>query len=336
MTVGLYVDGWAHRNLNTIDTFFTPWHAMFYSGFVAVGAWLAACTVRLSRAPRAVGVVAPAGYEVAVAGFVVFGAGGIFDWLWHTVRGIEQDLTAVMSAPHLVLMTGGMLILSAPFRAAWLSSDDREPSYPAFVPAVVALVFAMSLVTLFMMFHWGFEALDYAAVPVQARFTRHIVDTDGARRAMSVLTTTRGYMNVLLSNVLLFGPVLLMVRRWRTPFGTVATYFAGLSALMSALTSFHAWEWVGVAAAAGLGVDVLIHLLRPAPDRVRALRAVAVAGPLLLWSVYFGLVAVRYGLAWPVEIWTGTIIWTGLTGWGLSLLVAPVATVSRRDTRPAR
>src|SRR5215213_8119748 len=34
---GLFLDGWAHANLaSTLETFFTPWHAVLYSGFFAV------------------------------------------------------------------------------------------------------------------------------------------------------------------------------------------------------------------------------------------------------------------------------------------------------------
>jgi hypothetical protein len=34
---GGYVDGWAHNHLaTTLESFFTPWHAAFYSGFMAV------------------------------------------------------------------------------------------------------------------------------------------------------------------------------------------------------------------------------------------------------------------------------------------------------------
>jgi hypothetical protein len=32
---GLYLDGWAHNNIPSLETFFTPWHAVFYSGFLA-------------------------------------------------------------------------------------------------------------------------------------------------------------------------------------------------------------------------------------------------------------------------------------------------------------
>src|SRR4051794_28634008 len=33
---GLFIDGWAHSNIPQLETFFTPWHAIFYSGFLAV------------------------------------------------------------------------------------------------------------------------------------------------------------------------------------------------------------------------------------------------------------------------------------------------------------
>lgn len=38
LLVGLFVDGWAHVNLRSLESFFTPWHGLFYSGFFAVAA----------------------------------------------------------------------------------------------------------------------------------------------------------------------------------------------------------------------------------------------------------------------------------------------------------
>ena len=40
LIVGLFVDGWAHNTRPLLETFFTPWHALFYSGFAAVAAWV--------------------------------------------------------------------------------------------------------------------------------------------------------------------------------------------------------------------------------------------------------------------------------------------------------
>src|SRR5712691_7046633 len=43
--VGLFVDGWAHSNLAQLETFFTPWHALLYSGFAAAAVTLGAGTL---------------------------------------------------------------------------------------------------------------------------------------------------------------------------------------------------------------------------------------------------------------------------------------------------
>ena len=38
---GLYLDGWAHNHLpSALESFFTPWHGVFYSGFLATAAYL--------------------------------------------------------------------------------------------------------------------------------------------------------------------------------------------------------------------------------------------------------------------------------------------------------
>jgi hypothetical protein len=42
LLVGLVVDGWAHNNLQALESFFTPWHALFYSGVAATAVWVLA------------------------------------------------------------------------------------------------------------------------------------------------------------------------------------------------------------------------------------------------------------------------------------------------------
>src|SRR5438105_14992862 len=32
---GVFVDGWAHNHIPQLESFFTPWHAVLYSGFAA-------------------------------------------------------------------------------------------------------------------------------------------------------------------------------------------------------------------------------------------------------------------------------------------------------------
>ncbi|MGO4859041.1 hypothetical protein [Arthrobacter sp. 2MCAF14] len=90
LLTGTYVDGWAHNNLRDLETFFTPWHAILYSGFAACAVWIAALTWR-RHAPGARWTEAiPAGYGAAAAGVVLFLVSGAADFAWHSVFGIEQ------------------------------------------------------------------------------------------------------------------------------------------------------------------------------------------------------------------------------------------------------
>src|SRR5215213_4974458 len=43
---GLYWDGWAHAQPGLVDTFFTFWHAVLYSGFLAVAIVLSVTQLR--------------------------------------------------------------------------------------------------------------------------------------------------------------------------------------------------------------------------------------------------------------------------------------------------
>src|SRR6266536_6535639 len=66
---GLFLDGWAHNTRPQLETFFTPWHAVFYSGFAAIAAWI--CWSVWSR--RGV----PAGYGPALVGVAIFLLSGV-------------------------------------------------------------------------------------------------------------------------------------------------------------------------------------------------------------------------------------------------------------------
>ena len=39
-TAGVFLDGWAHTHGRVDDTFLTPWHAVLYSGFLAMAVLL--------------------------------------------------------------------------------------------------------------------------------------------------------------------------------------------------------------------------------------------------------------------------------------------------------
>src|SRR5437867_8717930 len=84
---GVLADAWAHTNiLSTLESFFTPWHALLYSGFAALALW----TVGMAYRRRADAPVWwrdgwPAGYRLGAVGAAIFLLGGLGGLTWHTV-----------------------------------------------------------------------------------------------------------------------------------------------------------------------------------------------------------------------------------------------------------
>jgi hypothetical protein len=111
---GVYLDGWAHNTFPSLETFFTPWHAVMYSGFLAMMAVLGWAMGRNHVAGRSWWDAIPAGYELSLVGGLLFLAGGVGDMLWHFAFGIEADLEALLSPTHLLLLLGGALLLTGP------------------------------------------------------------------------------------------------------------------------------------------------------------------------------------------------------------------------------
>src|SRR5262245_10952644 len=89
---GAFIDGWAHTHGKVDATFFTPWHIIFYSGFVAAASYLvghALCNLVRGYPWR---TVLPSGYGLSLLGALIFWFGGMGDLLWHFLFGIEQDV----------------------------------------------------------------------------------------------------------------------------------------------------------------------------------------------------------------------------------------------------
>jgi hypothetical protein len=305
LLVGLVVDGWAHNNLQALETFFTPWHALFYTGFVATAGWVLATAARARRPARSGLEAFPAGYGLAVVGVAVFAAGGAGDMTWHTMFGIEQDLEALFSPTHLLLFAGMALILSTPLRAAW--SDPGEPAAPGF-RRFLPVVASAALVTVLVAF-----AFLYWAAFIQTIGVVHYDDSGLLGEVASVLAT----------NLILLAPVLLLARRWRPPFGTATTIYSGVGVLIGAVDAYRQPAIVAAAVLAGLATDGLLRLLGPSSDRPRRYWAAGALVPLATWSVYFATVAATVGIGWSAELWTGTIAWACLLGLALSLLMLP-------------
>jgi hypothetical protein len=308
---GLFLDGWAHVNQPGLETFFSPWHGVFYLGFVVSTVVLARLVAR-HQPGRFDPARVPAGYGLGLVGVGLFVAGGVADGAWHTIFGVETGVAALLSPSHLLLLSGGLLMVTSPVRSAWSS-----PALPAHTPALALLpaLWATALTTAVVLFFFQYLSAFVTRAPSMT----------GAGGPEELLGTIVGVASVLVTNLIVVGPVLLLARRWRLPFGTVTLLATVGAAGLTSLREFVLGWLVPAMLAGGLATDLLVARLRPGPDRPGAFRAVAVLAPPLLWGAWMVVYALAYGIAWPPELWAGVLGMASLSGLGLSLLALPPA-----------
>jgi hypothetical protein len=315
-SIGLFLDAWAHSNVPELESFFTPWHAVFYSGFAATAAWIAWLVWRnLQAGARGLAAI-PVGYGPAVFALPVFAASGLGDYLWHTFIGIEQGIDILFSPTHLGLISSMVLIVSTPLRTAWGDPSVVAPSLRRFLPAALALAFSTSLVLLFAQYA---DATVYSAEGIIRSFT--FDKGEGGSSAAGRLAAS-----IVVTNLVLLLPLLLAARRFRLPFGT-ATLLAFVVGLLS--TAVANYENLSTAAGflvSGLVIDVLLVKLRPSEERLREYRVFAAAAPFVTWAVYFAAAGIDRGTMPSVtEMWTGAPVVAALHGLLAAVLLVPTA-----------
>jgi hypothetical protein len=312
--VGLFVDGWAHTNLTSLETFFTPWHGLFYSGFAATAAWVLFCV-------RRIGAV-PVGYGAGLVGLAGFAAGGVSDMIWHAFFGIEQNLAALLSPAHLLLFVSLILILSCPFMAAWSTPGDDTPTLRSFLPALLSLIFSAALCAFLLMHLSPFDTFD--AVPRRAASLASL-PTESLFIEFRTVSWRAGLAGFLTMTVVMLAPLLLSLQRWRLPFGSATALFTTIAVLVTALEEFRLAPLIIAAVVAGLAADALIRRLHPSPQQRAHYWLFAALVPLVLWALTFAIIELFWGNWWPPELIAGVVIESAMAGAGLAMLMAPPA-----------
>lgn len=307
---GLFSDGWAHHNVPELEGFFTPWHGALYFGLLMAGAWFA----WLGRAGRLRWYRhVPAGYGWGVVGIGVFASGGLADMAWHLAFGVEAGIDALLSPSHLVLFTGGLLILTSAVRSRWAAGDVASPV------AMGALSLVTALTSFFLLYVSEFTA-NAPTIAFRALPEGH------PQHTASELPATAGLGGFLVTTALLVVPLAWTWQRGRAPHGLLTMLVALTSWLAAAVVDFDRAAVFG-AAGATLGaivgefaLDWLENRALPSGLRVPALAAAAVVPT---WTAHMVSLAVGVGLAWPVELWSGVLVVAGLAAAALGGLAAP-------------
>jgi hypothetical protein len=305
---GLYLDGWAHIHMPALETFFTPWHAVLYSGYLAGAAVLVVTFVRNRRRGARRAHALPPGYRLSLIGAFIFFFGGVADMLWHVLLGIEKGVEGLISPSHLVLAFGGGLMVTGPLRAGLARPRGTEGRWLARMALVASMTTFLSLLTFF---------TEYAS-PYEATWIGPV--GSAGREAL----VARGMAGFLVQPAVLMGLLLYVLRRRSLPPGALTVLLTVNVALMTVIhdkfLDTGPTPLIGAAFLAGLIGDVLLWRLRPSPDRPLAFRAVAFAVPAIQYLLYVLTVMLWARVVWSVHLWTGAVVIAGGVGWLLSYL----------------
>lgn len=302
LTIGVFLDGWAHNHLpSTLETFFTPWHAVFYLGFAAISMLLISKVIKNYMAGFKWPRLLPREYHLSLIGLVIFFVSGLGDFLWHTIFGIEVDVESLLSPTHLMLALGGSIIMCAPFHSLWHRDVTEKP--PA-LAIVLSLTFFISLLSFMTQF----------AHPIHhpwmdTNFITNPPDSGQAIGVASIIIQTGIFMSV----------VLVVLKKWKFPFGSFGLMLGLNAILMSVLQD--QYRFIPGFIIAGLATDTLYKAIKPKNSNPKAVRLFATLTPVIIYSTYTVTIFLTSGTWWSIHLWTGAIVMSGITGFLLSYLV---------------
>jgi len=318
---GLLVDGWAHNHLDLrAEGFFTPYHALFYAGFVAVAAVVLAGTWRNRRNAASLRAAIPSGYGSTLAGLAIFAVGGALDLMWHIAFGVEQDLEALFSPTHLLLAVGIGAILCGPIRAVARRAPAR--AWREQLPALAALALFATLVLFFFM--WAYSlAAGRAGDP-------HLANPALPARSLALMIEYQmghGITAIVVRSIVLAGIALWAARRFDVPFGAIPLLVTVPSVLVGAMldpSPHFLFLQLCASLVAGLACDIALSRYGVLGRGAWGGRAVGFGAPFLFWATYLALANVQSGgFWWTAHVVYGAPVIGGLVGLLLAILMEP-------------
>jgi hypothetical protein len=319
LVLAVFLDGWAHINLPSLETFFTPWHAALYSGMLATAAWTAVVIWRNRTPGQPLLQAIPPGYRGTAAGVILFATAGGLDLLWHELLGIEVSLDALVSPTHLLLGFSLFLILGTAVRSARAAGAPGGLTHAGNSGLTPAAIFAVVLMTglgaFFLVYCSAFVRPGPTAVFVPAP-----VGTPG--RIQSELPVVITLASYFLTTALIIAPFLFALSAARRPARGIVTLLVVAAAwLPVVMVGLHPYSIAGAAGAtiAAVAADVLLTRV---PDAWlgRRLPAVTAGIAALLWTGQLVAFAVTDAIRWPVSLWLGAVVLSAAVAAGLALL----------------
>lgn len=306
---GLFVDIWGHNYLKStqLETFFTPSHYLFYSGFFAIAIFYGFFALKNHLRGYAWNKSLPKGYSLIH--LFIFGLGGMVDFLWHTTFGLEKNLDALISPSHLFLGIGTTLLLTGPIRSGWQQTVTKKGFFYQ-LPLIISLL------------------LLWTCYSVVTEFAHPIFQPvfEGAffQRSNIFMVQGLGVASIHLQSILLMGILYLNLFRWKFNFGSITLLVASNTVLMSIMASKTATAGLNYligGLVCGILLDILHFYLKPSLYDTKKFQLFSFSVPLIYNSMYFVILYFGKGFWSSTHLTIGVILESAVIGWFYSLII---------------
>ncbi|HKZ42701.1 MAG TPA: hypothetical protein VJ044_17185 [Candidatus Hodarchaeales archaeon] len=303
--VGLFWDGWSHIH-NLPETFFTPSHLLLYSGFGATAFLVVLSTIIGRKRGLSLFSAVPKGYEWSLVGIILFATAGGIDMMWHEIFGIEADLEALLSPPHLLLALGAGMLVTGPIRATAMRylTEDKQ-GWQTLGPLIFASAGLLSWLTFFTMFMNPFT-FGYAISAVSS--------------PEDVSSLQVGAASILFYGVLLTGILLVILARFSMPLGGFTAIIGINSILMAYLQDRYFMILIGILA--GILLDIAFYIAKHTLHKDTIIRMFGGLIPFTFFAFYAIIIAVFDSIAVAETLLFGIILLSAIFGFLSSYLVA--------------
>jgi hypothetical protein len=342
----MFFDGRGHNNKTGQESFFSLAHLFLYAGLTVLGIWIGVLVTRYQGLQFRKTLMPdlkliPVGYGVAILGLITLAIGGPTDFAWHSAYGFEVGVDAIYSPPHLALFFGGLLVCSTGIRSMW-AKQDIVMDFKRYLPVTVSTTLFIGVSGFITMYLSAFMTNVTPTSDFVRDYQTHFKDdfTDQTISLNAGLTgygddqwpfyyysASHGMASMIVTTLVLLGPILLNLRRWSVPFGATTAIFTGYGLLVNIMTSYRDIVLIIPLIVTGLAIDVLARQLGGKREDGRlTLGAVRTIGPvaaLILWVSYYSVLALYKGIGWEPTLWVGALIIGTMTGFAVAFLVAP-------------
>ncbi|MFI2364617.1 hypothetical protein [Promicromonospora sp. NPDC019610] len=327
LVVGLQLDAFAHATIPDLETFWTPWHAVMYSGIAACGLtllWLLRSRLPAVVTYRSLLRETPSALRLPGIGMGLLLVGGGIDTLWHNLFGIERGLEIFFSPSHYFIIAGMVLVAAGPalMLAASMPSSARSVRGGDAATVVASAVLASIPVHIY--------TLHASALPTPHLGTGEIEPSTFSMDAQMF----HGYVG---STVVLLIPLLVLARRWQLPIGAPTVLVAVPAFVMNLVFGDGVGLWLPITltvatAITELAARALAPRLRPLTPDTRWI-VLGLLAPIVVWSAVLAISpVVGDGVSWNLHMISGLVALVGFTGAGTAYVVRRIGP---RSTEPS-